>query len=266
MRDRIIGLAAVSLMATAAWPATSLAAEISVRGSAIFADYIMQPFESDIEAQSGADVRIAAGSTADGIQALLSGEANIAMTAAPLDAVITKLNQADPGSVDGSLLVPHPIAMSKVAFLSHPSNPVKRLTLKQLGDILAGRIGNWKKLGGKDLPIVIVTGDPGNGTRWLVEQRLLYSSPIAGTTRTVGHGSTAVAEAVAKEPGALGLGTGVAATGGVATIATDQDIEQPLIMVTRGQPSAELAKVINAARAASYQAGRARKSKGGETS
>ena len=266
MLNRILALAAMSLMATAAWSATSLAAEISVRGSSIFANYIMQPFKGEIETKSGTKLRVVADSAGQGILALLSGGADITMTAAPLDAIITNLNQSNPGSVDGSDLMPHPIATSKVAFMSHPTNPVKRLTLKQVSNILAGRIDNWKDLGGRDQPIVIITGDSADETRLLVEQKLLYSSPIAGAIRTVGRGPMAVTEAVGEEAGALGIGTAVAVTSRVATIATDQEIAQPLFLVTRGQPSAELEKVIGAAQAAGYLAGRARKGKGGETS
>ncbi len=266
MPNRIVALAVVSLIASATCSTASLAAEISVRGSSIFADYIMQPFKGEIERKSGTKLRIAADSAGEGIRALLSGGADITMTAAPLDAIITNLNQTNPGSVDGSDLMPHPIATSKVAFMTHPSNPVRSLTLKQVSNILAGRIGNWKDLGGKDLPIVIITGGSDDETRLLVEQKLLYSSPIAGTVRSVGRGSMAITEAVGDEAGALGIGTAVAVTSKVATITTDQEIAQPLFLVTRGQPSPELVKVIGAAQAASYLADRVRKGKGGETS
>ena len=44
----------------------------------------------------------------------------------------------------------------------HPSNPVKALRTDQLKEIFTGRIGNWKQIGGPDLPIVV------------------YSEPLAG--------------------------------------------------------------------------------------
>jgi phosphate transport system substrate-binding protein len=58
-----------------------------------------------------------------------------------------------PGDVYEEIPVSLPIAWDAVALMTHPNNPVKNLSLTQLRDIFAGKITNWKAVGGLDRPI-----------------------------------------------------------------------------------------------------------------
>lgn len=254
---RTIAALAVALVLTLPLGGTkqARAGEISIHGSSSFAEYIMLPYREQIEAKSGQKLKIVAHGTGSGVMDLLAGKAHMAMISSPLDAVITRLNQKNPGSVDGSLLVPHQIATTRIAFVAHPSNPVKSLNRKQLVEILAGRLTNWKALGGKDAPIVVMAEKSGGGARSVVEQKLLYGGNVTATARVVGGGATKLVKAVAGEPNAIGISTQAAVDSSVSLIATDQPLEQPLILLTRGAPSDGMAAVISATRGAGYQAG-----------
>lgn len=54
-------------------------------------------------------------------------------------------------------IVVHPLALEPVMILVNKSNPVKDLSSQQVRDIFSGKIKNWKKVGGKDQAIVVVT-------------------------------------------------------------------------------------------------------------
>jgi phosphate transport system substrate-binding protein len=58
-------------------------------------------------------------------------------------------------------LTARPIARTAVVFAVHASVPVSALTSKQLCDIYAGRVRNWRELGGPDLPIQAATRPKG---------------------------------------------------------------------------------------------------------
>jgi len=62
------------------------------------------------------------------------------------------------------------IAYDGIAIVVHPSNPVENLTKQQLQDIYAGKITNWKEIGGEDREIVVVTRAEGSGTKGKVEE------------------------------------------------------------------------------------------------
>ena len=62
--------------------------------------------------------------------------------------------------------VPHVIAYDGIAVVTHPSNPVKALSLEQVRGIYTGKIANWKDVGGADSRRV-VTRDPNMAPRCL---------------------------------------------------------------------------------------------------
>ncbi len=51
----------------------------------------------------------------------------------------------------------YPIAREPLAIIVNKSNPVNSLTLQQVRDIFAGKITNWKKVGGKNEQIAVIT-------------------------------------------------------------------------------------------------------------
>lgn len=51
-----------------------------------------------------------------------------------------------------------------IAVIAHPNNPVSQLTTDQLADIFGGKTTNWKEVGGKDLPILILSRERNSGT------------------------------------------------------------------------------------------------------
>jgi len=54
-------------------------------------------------------------------------------------------------------IVVYPLAQEPILILVNQSNPVTNLTTQQVRDIFSGKIKNWKEVGGKDHPIVVVT-------------------------------------------------------------------------------------------------------------
>ncbi|MBK8283809.1 MAG: substrate-binding domain-containing protein [Ahniella sp.] len=46
-----------------------------------------------------------------------------------------------------------PIAWDGLVLITHPANPVQSIGLRQLRDVYAGKIKNWRELGGADAPI-----------------------------------------------------------------------------------------------------------------
>jgi phosphate transport system substrate-binding protein len=96
-----------------------------------------------------------------------------------------------------------PFAIDGVAVAVNPKNPVKALTAQQVRDIFAGKVTNWKQVGGKDAPINLFTRDEASGTREVFWKKALKKGPIADKANVVASNG-AMKVAVAQDPNAIG--------------------------------------------------------------
>ena len=58
-----------------------------------------------------------------------------------------------------------PYALDAFVFFVNKDNPVESVTMQQLKDIYAGKITNWKALGGNDEPIIAYQRNEGSGSQ-----------------------------------------------------------------------------------------------------
>ena len=119
--------------------------------------------------------------------------------------------------------------------------------MDQLAAMLKGEIKDWSEVGGTKAPIVVISEKKGGGIRSMVESKLLNKGEIKAKLREVPSAPQAN-QIAAQLPNALALTSKSSITDKVAQIETDGVIAQPLNLVTLGEPSAEAAKIIEAAR------------------
>jgi len=146
---------------------------------------------------------------------------------------------------------------------------VRRLTLKQARDVFAGRIRNWKELGGPDRRITPITREEGSGTRASFEERVMVAGrpknkdgktePAAfAPDALVQDSNGAVREIVASDPAAIGyISSGlvdervaaVALDGATPTEAAIRSGKYPVVrqflFLTNGQVTGTAKKFIN---------------------
>ncbi|MBZ6081607.1 substrate-binding domain-containing protein [Streptomyces olivaceus] len=130
----------------------------------------------------------------------------------------SRLTFSDGPKSDGRpRLLPRPVALSLFTLVVHPDAGVEDLSLKQVRDIYAGTVTNWSQVRGNDVPIHLVSRNPGSGTRTTLEQQVLdgggpprvTTADCAGLDRDrpgrceVGSTGTLL-DTVAATPGALG--------------------------------------------------------------
>ena len=70
------------------------------------------------------------------------------------------------------------IGMDALVFIVNEDNPVTNLTQQQLKDIYAGKITNWKEVGGKDLDIVAFQRRADSGSQTLFKKLLIQDGEL----------------------------------------------------------------------------------------
>lgn len=135
-------------------------------------------------------INVQGGGSSAGIQAALSGSAEIGMSS-------RWLREEEKG------LEAIVIAWDAIAIIVHPSNPLSGLTLNQVRGIFTGRAENWASLGGSDRPITVVTREEGSGTRGAFEELVMGDERITpAALRQDSNGAVRVM--VAGDPCAIG--------------------------------------------------------------
>jgi phosphate transport system substrate-binding protein len=227
-------------------PQVAAQSTVKISGSTTVNLNVFQPFKAQIETASGVKLEVIANSSPRGLDDLIAGRADVAMLSSQLTAVAGKINQKQPGAVDTSTLKEFKIGESKVAFIVHPSNPVKSLTLPQLKEIFAGNVTNWKEVGGADAAIVVVTEASGGGIRTTLEEQLMGGVAVAQQARHVAN-APQIPLIVKQLPGAIGSASAKHDLAGVVVLQTEEIIAQPLILVTKVNPNGSTTKVVEAA-------------------
>lgn len=177
-----------------------------------------------------------------------------------LDAVI--LNYIPPNN---DLWV-NPLALDGLVFIVHPDNPVRELTRPELQAIFSGRINNWADVGGPSLPIMPQIREQGAGARQLFQERVMQEQRVT-INAVLQPAYTAVLEAVAADPQAIGYTTLSGLPAGVAvltvegftpepnTVGTQQyPLTVPLYFLADGEPNGQLRHFLSWLQSAEGQA------------
>jgi phosphate transport system substrate-binding protein len=163
-------LAAALVMLASAFPAPA-GSEVRVHGATTVAYGLLTPEQRRIEKLSGVELSILPSSTSHGLADLVQGKADIAMLAEPLESIAASMNDKRPGFIDVTQFTSAHVGNAYVQVIVHPSNPVERLTNKQLAGLFSGRTSNWLEVSGVDQPVLLV-GEPTSTPHRLIKEAL----------------------------------------------------------------------------------------------
>lgn len=103
---------------------------------------------------------------------LIGGKADLLLAAEPAETVVKEKRKAD---FAWELA---PIATDALVFLVNEDNPVDSLTHQQVVDIYAGKITNWKEVGGEDRPILPFQRNEEAGSQTLMKKLVMGDTPL----------------------------------------------------------------------------------------
>ena len=177
---------------------------LQIKGSDTMVNLAQAWAEEFMKAHPESSIAVTGGGSGTGIAALVNGTCDLAISSRKItdkEMALMQKKGIDPKE--------HMLALDGIAVVVHPSNPVEKLTIEQLRDIFTGKITNWKDIGGKSAPIVILSREVNSGTHVFFKEHVLTKEGQKGRaefapTALLLSSSQAIADEVAQNPEAIG--------------------------------------------------------------
>ena len=169
-----------------------------IKGSDTVLPVAQQTAERFMNRESDARVTVTGGGTGVGISALMDNTTDIAMASRPIKFSEKMKAKAAKRDIDEVI-----VAYDALAVVVHPSNPVKKLTRRQLEDIFRGKITNWKQVGGDDRKIVVYSRETSSGTYEFFKESVLKNKNYMSSSLSM-PATGAIIQSVSQTRGAIG--------------------------------------------------------------
>ena len=246
-------LSALCLLGAFACATPVMAAqEIVINGSTTVLPVMQKAGEAFMAVNPDITLAISGGGSGNGIKALNEKLCQVAMSSRDI-----KASETEQGKANGVTPVRTAVAVDALVPVVHPENRVANLTSAELRDIYAGKITNWKELGGVDGNIVVVSRDTSSGTFETWESIIMKKERVAPSA-LVQASNGAVVQTVSKNKRAIGyIGFGylndslkklnvddIIATQETA-LAKTWPIARELYLFTDGQPTGAVKKLMD---------------------
>ncbi len=253
MKNRIISIAVAALLTSLAVNAGAQPLDIS--GSTTVHEKAFKGADAKLKSIAGTDIQFLPVGSGKGLIALTEGKVTVAASSETLPDTIASAGKSakDMGK---SFAAPanlqfHEIGKDEIVVIVHKYNPVQSLTKAQIKDLTTGKTKNWKEVGGADLAVKVIASSPGSGTRSVFQKQVMDGAEYAPETAEMRTTMEEVYE-VGKNMGAIGAlsSSFVEANKGQTKTLKTPPIGRPIALITIGEPSASVKKLVDYFRSA----------------
>ena len=179
---------------------------ITIKGSDTMVNLSQKWAEEYMKLNPNVSIQVTGGGSGTGVAALLNKTTDLANSSREL-----KSSELEEAKTKGVTPVVYEVALDGIAVIVHSQSKVDNLTLQQVSDIFAGKIKNWKELGGDDMPITLYGRENSSGTYEFFKEHVLGKDANGkqvdySPSTQVLQGTAALGEAVARDVKGIGYG------------------------------------------------------------
>ncbi|MEM8787747.1 MAG: phosphate ABC transporter substrate-binding/OmpA family protein [Pseudomonadota bacterium] len=161
---------------------------------------------TSIDGETLANVSVVEGGSSRGLRELAEGAAHLALTTRPITAAeVDAVAAAGLGAINQQPFETV-LALDGLAVVVSRDNPIRALTQARIADVFAGRISNWRELGGPNAEIELYTRARTSGTGAVFDALVMRPTrqEVSGTADVL-DSDAAVSDAVANDPFGIGF-------------------------------------------------------------
>lgn len=172
-------------------------AVLTIRGSDTEVQMVSTLAEAFTKEHPDAHISVTGGGSAAGIASLINGEIPMANSS-------REMSKDEKALASGKGIAVQEFRVSRdgLSIIVHPSNPLKSISMDDLGKLYRGEVKNWKEIGGADLPVSLYGRQSTSGTFGYFRDAVLkadYATEMRGM-----EGNQAIVDAVKQDKGGIG--------------------------------------------------------------
>jgi phosphate transport system substrate-binding protein len=171
---------------------------IQVKGSDTLVNLVQVLAEAYMQQNPKTPIAVLGGGSGTGIAALINGTCEIADHSRPWKE--KEFNLAEKNGVEPRRFI---IALDGLSVVINGSNPIRDLTMDQIGAIYRGQITNWKEVGGPDKPISLYGRQSNSGTYVFFQEHVLGNKNYSQDMKRM-NGNAQIVEGVIQDKAAIG--------------------------------------------------------------
>lgn len=221
---------------------TVFAEDIRIGAGAAPTENILKPIRTAFEKASGITLNTISNGPKQAFIELEKGTVDAAAAGLSLDDWWALLKKEGVAVADPKAYSPTLIGKDRVVVITHKDNKVPALSKEQLQGIFSGKTQNWKDVGGKDMPILLVWGNLIPGTNSMFTKVALGGTVV---TKEVLDATTAedVKDKVKSNPEAIGIGPAAIVDDSIWS-PKSPEVARDITLLTKGAPSAKIQKLL----------------------
>lgn len=232
----------IAIASILVWVIPTYAQEIRVGAGAAPSSSILKPIKEHFEKATGIKLTLIEQGPKLAMQDLLKDTIDAAGAGLTLDEWITMMKK-EGIEVNKAELQAHVIGKSKAVVMINKSNPVTKLTKEQLKDLFSGKITNWKDVGGKDMPIIVVWARLTPGMNSLFINKVLDGITITKDVLETTTGPE-LKQNIVSNPEAIGI-SALSVADDTVKVPEQPEAASDIVLVTKGKPSPNVEKLID---------------------
>ncbi|OCL27300.1 phosphate-binding protein [Orenia metallireducens] len=172
-------------------------AYIQIKGSDTSVNLSQMWAEEYMSKNEEVSISVTGGGSGTGIAAIINNKVDIANSSRDI-----KDSEKKQAEDNGIKIVEIAVAMDGLSVITNANNPVKDLTVEEIGKIFRGEITNWKEVGGPNLAINTYGRQSNSGTYVYFRDEVLNGDYTANMKRM--NGNAQLVEAVKADESGIG--------------------------------------------------------------